>query len=269
MDAEETYFQQCAHHILLSPEKEIELLTRAKTGDISARDELVSANQRLVIKLARKLSCLTGDNELCDLIQFGNIGLLEAINRFDTKRGTRFSTYAVWWIAHYIRQKGQRSGSNITKSYGQNERIRKVNNVRREIYSHSGQEATVDEIASRLNLSIKQVSLTLENTMPVLSLDRTKKNCQENPESLIDTTSDNKPPIDLTIEKKDTIERIYKLLDTFSFRSRTIFKLYYGLDGETLTLQQIANRLHISKQRVDQILHDIRAFLRSNLKLNF
>lgn len=255
MNAADCYFDECAEHELLTPDEERSLLVKSQNGDQQALDELVAKNQRLVVKIARRYETYGGDQELMDLIQYGNMGMMEAIRRFDTSRVFRFSTYAVPWIRSYVRRYALVRGNRVSMSYAQSENRVKVSYAIGELIKANEREPTSAEVAEFSGLPLSEAAEIMGMfTRPVVSLDDIHPNGPGR-------TSDeclNLPNTDDTPEERGEVSSTVHLLRAhvgqLPEREKFIIIHHYGIDGaETLTLDEIGHELGISRTRVRQI----------------
>jgi RNA polymerase primary sigma factor len=164
---------------LLSAEEEAELLQRAQEGDEQARDRLVECNLRLVLSIARRY--VRPGLALEDLVQEGAIGLIKAINHFDTSRGLRFSTYATWWIRQAIGRAADTQSGLIRLPNHAIESLRRIERARTELRTAHGEEPTPEQIASYLNMPIQKVNRLLKYTHAHLSLEQKSDPDQDTP----------------------------------------------------------------------------------------
>lgn len=258
MNAADCYFDECADHELLSPDEERSLLVKAQNGDQQALDELVAKNQRLVVKIARRYETYGGDQELMDLIQYGNMGMMEAIRRFDTMRIYRFSTYAVPWIRSYVRRYALVRGNRVSLSYAQSENRVKVSYAVGELIKAHEREPTSAEVAEFSGLPLSEAAEIMGMfTRPVISLDEIQ------PDGPGRTSDEylNLPNLDDTPEEHGEVSSTIQLLrahvDLLPDREKFIITHHYGIDSaEVLTLDEIGHELGISRTRVRQIEED-------------
>lgn len=251
MNAADCYFEECAEHKLLSPDEEKNLLIKAKSGDQQALDELVSKNQRLVLKIARRYETYGGDQELMDLIQYGNMGMMEAIRQFDIGRKHRFSTYAVHWIRAYVRRYALVRGNRVSLSYTQSENRVKVGYAVGELLKTNEREPTSAEVAefSGLSLEVSAEIMGMINR-PVISLDDIQAGIGD---EIIDLRNTDDTPE----EQGETLSTAMLLrahVGQLPAREQYIICHHYGIDGtEILTLDEIGRELGLSRTRVRQI----------------
>lgn len=254
MNAADCYFDECAHE-LLSPDEERSLLVKAQNGDQQALDDLVAKNQRLVLKIARRYETYGGDQELLDLIQYGNIGLLTAIRRFDTSRKYRFSTYAVPWIKSYVRRYALVRGNRVSLSYTQSENRVKVSYAVGELIKTHEREPTSAEVAEFSGLPLSEAAEIMGMfTRPVVSLDDIRLN---GPGRTFDECLNLPNAYDAPEERGEassTVNLLRAHVSQLPEREKYIIDHHYGIDGaEVLTLDEIGHDLGISRTRVRQI----------------
>ena len=232
---------------LLTEEEKMELLIRVKQGDKRARDIMVEKNLRLVIKIAIKYQ--GRGLEISDLIQEGSIGLMKSIDRFDLKKGCRFSTYATWWIRQAIVRATQEQGRAIRIPSHLNEKSSKIKNVVINLEKELGREPTIEEIANQLNISTKKIEKILNLSQTITSINQRIND--DNYSELGDFIENNTAtPEEATIEKV-TAEEIRDKLSILNDRQQQIIKLRFGLDGdEPKTLQEIGDIIGCSRENV-------------------
>ena len=213
------------------------------------KNELAQANLRLVVSIARRY--LYSGLPLVDLIQEGNVGLLKAVDRFQYRRGFKFSTYATWWIRQAITHAVIRSGRTIRLPVHMVDALNRIVVARRALAGELGREPTVPELAARTHMSAEKVKLALESSAPIVSLDARVIEDSVLDEFIPDLTT---PSPDAVIVHRDALERASRGLESLPDRERQVLELRFGLVGDRpLTLQEIGARLGISRERVRQI----------------
>lgn len=232
---------------LLTEEEKMELLIRVKQGDKRARDIMVEKNLRLVIKIAIKYQ--GRGLEISDLIQEGSIGLMKSIDRFDLKKGCRFSTYATWWIRQAIIRATYEQGRAIRIPDHLNEKSFKIKNVAMNLEKEFGREPTTEEIANNLNTSIKKIEEILTASKTITSINQRVND--DNYSEIGDFIENNTAtPEEVTIEKV-TAEEIREKLAILSDRQRQVIILRFGLDGdEPRTLQEIGDIIGCTRENI-------------------
>ncbi|MCM8787825.1 MAG: RNA polymerase sigma factor RpoD/SigA [Candidatus Omnitrophica bacterium] len=251
MDAVNAYLEKIKNIPLLSEEEEREAVIAAKKGDIEMRRKLINANLKLVVNIAKHY--VHFDLPLMDLIAEGNIGLMRAIDKFNPKKGYRFSTYAAWWIRQAITRALIDQGKTIRIPVYMSELISKYKKAKEKLWQKFNREPTREEIAEALRFSIKKVS---EIEMWIQKKASLEAPVGEDGESQLGDFIEAKNYTE-TVEEIEHFferERIYNYLDFVSPRERKVLDLRFGIkDGSPHTLAEVAKLLNISRERVRQI----------------
>jgi RNA polymerase sigma factor (sigma-70 family) len=225
-----------------------------------AQRSFIEANLRLVVSIARRYASATG-LPLADLVQDGNIGLMHAVERFDSEKGFKFSTYATWWIRQAISRGAAKAGRiiHLPESVTEHERI--VRRVAEEVERETGQPPTLEMISAESGISMEQLRVLV--TAPVCSdsLDRTVNEDDTTLGELVDTGDDDTAAIVDRCAQRDVLDALWQVLDE---RERRVLELRYGLDrsGDPRTLEEVGAALHLTRERVRQIETRIRSKLR-------
>jgi len=246
------YIQQMAEHPLLSPEEERELAIRAKKGDKEAQKKLVEGNLRFVVNVAKNFA--GWGVPLMDLIAAGNLGLMEAIKRFDPDKDVKFISYAVWWIRQAIMQTIFQQTGAVRIPVKESLFISKVKNAYEKLKEELKREPTIEEIAKEVDASPKKVKTALQIVRMPLSLDQPIGE-EEEDLTLLDLIS-KKGTEDVEKEVVDEAlhKEIEKLLTILDERERKIIEERFGLNGkEPKTLNEVGEKLGISRERVRQL----------------
>ncbi|OQX86364.1 MAG: RNA polymerase subunit sigma [Candidatus Latescibacteria bacterium 4484_7] len=246
------YLKEINNTPLLTREQEKQLAKRIRKNDEKALHALVKANLRFVVSIAKQY--VNQGLSLADLINEGNLGLIKAAHRFDEKRGYKFISYAVWWIRQAMLQALAEQSRIVRLPLNRAGTLYRIGKAARELDQELGRNPEVEEIAEKLNLSQDEVRDTMQIANSHLSLDASFNNDQEE-NSLIDYLPDEKqdPPDEMTYSNALS-EDMQRALETLTERERTILALYYGLGGEEpLTLEEIGNRMHLTRERIRQI----------------
>jgi RNA polymerase primary sigma factor len=247
----ERYLTEISHIQLLKPEEEVFLTRRVRQGDHQALNELVQANLRFVVKIAKEYQ---GQGlPLLDLIHEGNLGLIKAANRFDETRGFRFIPYAVWWIRQSILQALAEHARIVRLPLNRVGLINKVNVIMQELLQQYDREPTTTEISKILEVSDKDIKDALINEKHYLSLDQSLHGNEE--DNLKDYLSNpNSQMPDSSLISESLKAEIRRVLKTLTAREEEVIKLYFGLELERpLTLEEIADHLKLTRERVRQI----------------
>ena len=244
------YFREIGREKLLSAEEEVELFKQMENGVTGAKDLIIRANLRLVVSIAK--DCSWGDH-LFDLIQAGSMGLIRAVEKFDYRRGFRFSTYAAWWIRQAIRR-AVSTGGTIRLPAHVTARINKVSRQSGCLTQELGREPADREIAASLGWTDKQVRAVKDMTQAAVSLDMPVGGESEGA-SMIDFVEDKTIPEPVDAAVSTLLgEDLRAALSTLSLREKRVLELRHGLNGDCpLTLEEIGKREGISRERVRQI----------------
>ena len=245
------YFKEMSAINLLTAEEEQALAARIAEGDQSAKDELVEANLRLVVSLAKHYQGC--GISLQDLIQEGNVGLMKAAEKFDASKGFKFSTYAAWWIKQTITRAIADQSKTIRIPVHMTENINRVRKVSRDLTTVLGHEPTDAEIAKELNVTVEEVKLFKSYMADVTSLDiQVGEEEDTTIGSLIEDTNCVNP--EKAAVKEAEKEILYSVLDTLSDREKDILIKRFGLeDGKPKTLEEVGMTYNLTKERIRQI----------------
>jgi RNA polymerase primary sigma factor len=246
-DTLQLFLNELGRYPLLSPEEEVALAKRVDAGDQEAKERMVNSNLRLVVSIARRYF---GDQlSLLDLIQEGILGLIRATEKFDWRRGYKFSTYATWWIREAIERGIANRSRTIRIPVHMVERERRVARIERELLTGSGREPTDDEIASAARLSLKHLNEVRSVARTVVSLDAPIGDTDE--ASVGDRiASDHAAPPD-EVELSLRRESLMKALSNLPDRERQVLELRYGIrDDEPRTIEQVVHALGLSRDTV-------------------
>jgi RNA polymerase primary sigma factor len=251
-DALQLFLDEVGRHRLLTPDEEIELAKQIERGDLDAKDRMVNANLRLVVSVARKYQ---GVGEMCllDLIQEGVLGLIRAVEKFDWRKGFRFSTYATLWIRQAIQRGLADRGRTIRLPVNVAQRERRIAKAERELTVRLGREPTLEEIGAEAELSPQDVADLRAAARTVTSLDVPVG--EEGDARLGDLLpADQAPPeevVHLTLAEKAVRATVAEL----PAPDRDVIKLRFGLDGdrEPLGVTHVGRELGLSTRRVREI----------------
>lgn len=251
-DSVKMYLQQIGRVKLLSPDAERDLARRISEGDEEAKAALVQANLRLVVSIAKKY--IGRGLSFLDLIQEGNLGLIRAAEKFDYRRGFKFSTYATWWIQQAITRGIADKSRTIRLPVHMIETIGKLKKVTRELTHELGRTPTKEELAQRMDISLGKLRLALKATQSTISLEAplyAKDDHSKIGDLLVDDSSESP---DLRVSQESLMHEIEKVLTTLRPREKDVLELRFGLkDGNKRTLEEIGQLFGVSRERVRQI----------------
>lgn len=251
MDPIRVYFKDVRQIPLLTPEEEIDLSEKVQMGDNEAREKMIKSNLRLVISIAKKYMNL--GIPLSDLIEEGNIGLMRAVDKFDPKKGFRFSTYAAWWIKQSVSRSIVDQGKMIRIPVYMNEELARYKKATEHLTQKLKRKPRVAEIAKKMKVSVDHVRDLRQCVTKMSSLDAPIGEEGEGQfKDMIQDESLEAPHEE--IESFLNKERALGFLQMMNDREREILDLRYGIsDGEKKTLAEIAKRLGVSRERIRQI----------------
>ena len=245
------YLREIGQIPLLNHNEELEYAKRAYEGDEFAAKQLVEANLRLVVSIAKKHT--NRGLKLLDLIQEGNIGLMKAVEKFEYTKGYKFSTYATWWIRQAITRAIADQGRTIRIPVHMIETINKIKKEARIYLQETGRDATAEVLAKRLGMEVEKVKAIQEMNQDPISLE-TPVGSEEDSE-LGDFVEDNKMlnPYELT-NRVLLREQLDEVLDTLNNREKQVLRYRYGLDdGAPKTLEEVGKIFKVTRERIRQI----------------
>ncbi|MGH8685336.1 MAG: RNA polymerase sigma factor RpoS [Nitrosospira sp.] len=263
-DVTQIYFNEIGHNALLSAQEEAVLTRLVKQDDFDARQKMIECNLRLVVNIAKHYT--NHGVALLDLIEEGNMGMMHALDKFDPERGFRFSTYATWWIRQNIERCIMNQSRTIRLPVHVIKDLNIILQASRHLEAHTGKEPKPEDVAHLLGRPVKDVQRMLSLNMSMMSLDAP---LDIDPLlSIGDVMADDQTlGPDLMLEKSEIKHRVQEWLNRLSEKQRYIIEQRYGLNGdETQTLEQLAERLDLTRERVRQIqleaLQTLRVILR-------
>ena len=245
------YMREMGQFSMLSAEEEIELANRIAEGDQSAKNELVEANLRLVVSLARHYQGCGLSYQ--DLIQEGNIGLIKAAEKFDVSKGFRFSTYASWWIKQALSRAIADQSRTIRIPVHMTENINKFKKTERELLSQLNREPKIKEIADAMDISEKQAKEIQSYIVEPTSLDiQVGDDDDTTIGSFIEDTHFVNP--ESAYIKESNGDVVNAVLDTLSDREANILRLRFGIGGKkAMTLEEVGKEYGLTRERIRQI----------------
>jgi RNA polymerase primary sigma factor len=249
-DALQLFMNEVGRHPLLTAKEEVELAKRIERGDREAKERMINSNLRLVVSIAKKYQ---GHGlSLLDLIQEGIIGLIRAVEKFDWRRGYKFSTYATWWIRQAVQRGVANKAREIRIPVHIVEREQKIARAERELTAKLGRPPEDPEVAKEAKLPLKQVREVREAARAVTSLDRPMADSETSLGELM-AGEEAGPEEEVTVSLD--MEVLRRAVAELPERERDVVKLRYGLNGdiEPASLEEIGRRLGITRERVRQI----------------
>ena len=245
------YLKEIGKVPLLSAEEEIELAKRMELGDMEAKKRLAEANLRLVVSIAKRY---VGRGMLfLDLIQEGNLGLIKAVEKFDYRKGYKFSTYATWWIRQAITRAIADQARTIRIPVHMVETINKLIRVSRQLLQELGREPTPEEIAAEMNMPVERVREILKISQEPVSLETPIG--EEEDSHLGDFIQDDNVPVPADAAAFTLLkEQLEEVLSTLTEREKKVLTLRFGLeDGRARTLEEVGKEFNVTRERIRQI----------------
>jgi RNA polymerase primary sigma factor len=251
-DALQLFLNEAGKWPLLTAAEEVELAKRIERGDKEAKDRMINSNLRLVVSIAKKYQ---GHGlSLLDLIQEGIIGLIRAVEKFDYRKGFKFSTYATWWIRQAVQRGVANKSRTIRIPVHIAEREQKINRAERELTVRLGRPPTDDEISNQTKLPLKQVREVRDAARAVTSLDK-PLGAEDDSAMYGDLIAAEQREVDEEVHVSLTFDALHRAIQDLPDRHAEILKLRYGLDGDTApkSLEEIGRILGITRERVRQL----------------
>ena len=245
------YLKEIGKVPLLSAEEEVELAIRMEDGDEEAKNRLAEANLRLVVSIAKRY---VGRGMLfLDLIQEGNLGLIKAVEKFDYKKGYKFSTYATWWIRQAITRAIADQARTIRIPVHMVETINKLIRVSRSLLQDKGREPTPEEIAAEMNMPVERVREILKISQEPVSLETPIG--EEEDSHLGDFIQDDNVPVPADAAAFTLLkEQLMEVLGTLTDREQKVLRLRFGLDdARARTLEEVGKEFNVTRERIRQI----------------
>ena len=257
------YLQEIGHEELISVEEEVELAQRIRRGDQQALDRLILANLRFVVSVAKQYQ--NQGLSLPDLINEGNLGLIKAAEKFDETRGFKFISYAVWWIRQSILQAIAEQSRIVRLPLNQVGSVNKITTMLNKFEQENERKPSIDEIADKVDLPEDKIEDALKVNGRHTSIDAPLIDGEEN--SLLDILPNiDTPQADNELVLESLREEIGRALSTLCERERKIIEAFFGIGQPELTLEEIADRFGLTRERVRQIKEKAIRRLRHNTK---
>jgi RNA polymerase primary sigma factor len=249
-DALQLFLREAGRHPLLTAAQEVEIAKQIESGDVSAKQRMIQSNLRLVVSIAKNYR--NQGLPFLDLIQEGTLGLIRAVEKFDWRRGYKFSTYATWWIRQAVARALADKARTIRMPVHIVERLQKMNRAERNLWATLGREPTLEEVADEANLPLHQAKDVRAAARASTSLDAPVGGSDD--AVLGDFVAGEGPLPDEQVEDSLRSETLAVALRSLPDRHRTVVILRYGLDdADPKTLEEIGRRLGLTRERVRQI----------------
>jgi RNA polymerase primary sigma factor len=249
-DALQLFLNEIRRYPLLDKEEEIELAKRIEQGDLEAKERMINSNLRLVVSIAKKYQ--GQELSLLDLIQEGIFGLIRAAEKFDYRKGFKFSTYATFWIRQAIQRGLANKARTIRIPVHIGQRERKIGRAERELSARLGREPTDSEIAKEAEIPEEQVEEVRAAARTVTSLDRAVG--EDGDTAFGDLLPSDEPELEEEIQVSLAQETLRKTIDDLPEPERSVIRMRYGIDGEEpKALRETGRRLELSAERVRQL----------------
>lgn len=246
------YLREIGQVKLLTPEEEIELAERIRNGDVTARESMIKANLRLVVKIARDYENL--GLPLLDLINEGNIGLIKGVERFDPTKGAKLSTYASWWIKQAIKRALANQSKTIRLPVHVVDKVAHIRRAETRLRDTLGREPTDEEVADELGINPRRIQQYRDASRAPLSLDSPVGDDDSSSVSEIVPDANAAAPYD-RLDKEAELSSVQEALATLDERERKILSLRFGLhDGSgEKTLEEVGEHFGLTRERIRQI----------------
>jgi len=249
-DALQLFLREAGRHALLTAPQEVELAKKIELGDMRAKQEMIQSNLRLVVSIAKNYR--NQGLPFLDLIQEGTLGLIRAVEKFDWRRGFKFSTYATWWIRQAVARALADKARTIRMPVHIVERLQKMNRAERTLWTQLGREPTLEEIAEEASLPLQQAIEVRAAARASTSLDQPVGETED--AVFGDFVAGDGPLPEEQVEISLRSQALKEALAALSDRERQVVVLRYGLaDAEPKTLEEIGRRLGLTRERVRQI----------------
>ncbi|MEX2211197.1 MAG: sigma-70 family RNA polymerase sigma factor [Gaiellaceae bacterium] len=250
-DALHVFLKDIGRVDLLTPAQEVELAKRIERGDHEAKQAMVEANLRLVVSIAKRYR--NQGLPFLDLIQEGTIGLVRAAEKFDYRKGFKFSTYATWWIRQAVARALADKGRTIRMPVHVVEKLNKILRIERKLRAELGREPLSVEIATELDLTIAEVDQIRSSAQTPVSLEKPVGDDEESEFGHF-LTDETQPLPDEAADTNLRKEALVRILGSLSQREQLVLQMRYGLDGQTpKTLDEVGRTFNVTRERIRQI----------------
>jgi RNA polymerase primary sigma factor len=267
-DSIQMYLKEIGQYPLIKAFQEKELAKRIELGDNEAKNLLARANLRLVVSIAKKYAGRSSDLTLLDLIQEGNLGLFKAVEKFDWKKGYKFSTYATWWIRQSITRALADQSRTIRIPVHMVETISKYKQVYRRLFQDLGREPLAEEIATEMGVEVEKIHVIVKISQTTASLERPIGD-DDDKSTLGEFIPDDKiMRPDQESAQRILSDQIKEVLNELSPKEKKILEMRYGLeDGIQHTLEEVGHEFGVTRERIRQIEAKVHEKLRQNEKI--
>ena len=245
------YLREIGQTSLITPQQEVQLAKRIQAGDGEAREQMIKANLRLVVKIAREYEDY--GVPLLDLINEGNIGLMKAVERFDPTKGAKLSTYAAWWIKQAIRRALSNQSKTIRLPVHVGDKLLHVRRAAVRLEEELGREPTLEELASEMDMEPARLAALRTAAIPPSSLDAPVGD--DDGKRFDEFVGDEKADTPYgQLEDKTTTDMLREMVATLPSREQTILRYRFGLDGDgEKTLEEVGEQFGVTRERIRQI----------------
>jgi len=255
------YLQEIGREELVSPEEEVELAQRIRKGDQQALEKLTRANLRFVVSVAKQYQ--NQGLSLPDLINEGNLGLIKAAEKFDETRGFKFISYAVWWIRQSILQALAEQSRIARLPLNQVGSLNKINKALGKFEQENERQPSTDELAEMIDIPREKIADTLRVSGRHVSVDAPFVEGEDN--SLLDVLpNEDSPMADKELVNESLSKEIDRALSTLSEREKEIIQMFFGINTQEMTLEEIGDKFGLTRERVRQIKEKAIRRLRNN-----
>ena len=263
-DTLQLYLQEIGQVKLITPQEEVVLAERIKKGDAEAREQMIKANLRLVVKIARDYDGL--GLPLLDLINEGNIGLMKGVERFDPKKGAKLSTYAAWWIKQSIKRALANQSKTIRLPVHVVDTVAHIRRAEMRLRDALGHDPTDQEIATELGINPRSVQMYRDAARAPVSLDAPIGSDEPNLIGDIVPDTNTAAPFDHLVKETDS-KLLQELFATLPERERAILAMRFGLNDDTpRTLEEIGKQFNLTRERIRQIQEEALQKLRVQME---